>query len=72
MHDGRIGLFDTKAGFTARIAKVKAEALSRYVMDNKSKRVFGGITVFKNGEWLYNDNEEYAYDGSDFFRLEAS
>ena len=66
MHDGRIGLFDTKAGFTARIAKVKAEALSRYVMDNKSKRVFGGITVFENGEWLYNDNEEYAYDGSDF------
>lgn len=66
MMDGRIGLFDTKAGFTAKIAKPKAETLSRYIRDNKPKKVFGGIAVFENGEWLYNDNEEYEYDDVDF------
>jgi|APSaa5957512535_1039671.scaffolds.fasta_scaffold00674_40 type III restriction enzyme len=66
MNDGRIGLYDTKAGFTAKIAKPKAEALSRYIRDNKPKKVFGGIAVFENGEWLYNDNEEYEYDDVDF------
>ena len=67
MMNGRIGLFDTKAGFTAKIAKPKAEALSRYIRDNKpKKKVFGGIAVFENGEWLYNDNEEYEYDDVDF------
>ena len=66
MNDGRIGLYDTKAGFTAKIAKPKAEALSRYIRDNKPKKVFGGIAVFENGEWLYNDNKEYEYDEKDF------
>ena len=66
MNDRRLGLFDTKAGFTAKIAKPKAEALSRYIKDNKSKKIFGGIAVFENGEWLYNDNEEYEYDDKDF------
>ena len=65
MCDGMVGLFDTKAGFTAtdRKTKHKAEALSKYITDSKSKKVFGGIAVFENGEWLYNDNEEYVYDG---------
>ena len=66
MNDGRIGLYDTKGGFTAKTAKPKAEALSRYIRDNKPRNVFGGITVFENGKWLYNDNEEYKYDGTDF------
>ncbi len=66
MNDDRIGLYDTKAGFTAKIAKPKAEALARYIRDNKPKKVFGGIVVFENGEWLYNDNEEYEYDEKDF------
>ncbi len=66
MMDRRIGLFDTKAGFTAKIAKPKSEALSRYLRDNKSKKVFGGIAIFENGEWLYNDNEEYVFEDKDF------
>lgn len=66
MHDGRTGLFDPKDGFTAKIAKPKAEALSRYIKDNQSKRVFGGVAVFENGEWMYNDDEEYEFDGKDF------
>ncbi len=66
MNNGKIGLYDTKAGFTAKIAKPKAEALSKYIKDNKSKKVFGGIAVFEDGEWLYNDSEEYEYDDKDF------
>ena len=66
MNDGRIGLFDTKAGFTARIAKPKAEALSKYIQDNKFQKIFGGIVIFEKGEWIYNDNEEYQYNDVDF------
>ena len=65
MTDGRIGLFDTKAGFTAKMAKAKAEALSKYIKNNRDKKLFGGITIFAKGEWLYNDNEEYEYNESD-------
>ena len=66
MNNGRIGLFDTKDGFTAKIAKPKAKALARYIKNNESKKVFGGITVFENNEWLYNDNEEYEFDEKNF------
>ena len=66
MNDGRIGLFDTKAGITAQIAKPKADALAKYISDNKAKNLFGGIAVFENGEWLYNENREYAYNERDF------
>ena len=65
MMDGRIGLFDTKGGFTATIAKPKAEALARYIKHNKSKKIFGGIVVFDKGIWLYNDNLEYEYNEDD-------
>ena len=68
MCNERVGLFDTKAGYTAteQKSKYKAEALSKYITDNKSKKVFGGIAVFEKGEWRYNDNEEYVYDKGDF------
>ena len=68
MNDGRIGLFDTKGGHTAENdqAKSKAECLSRYIADNKSKKLFGGIVIFVNGEWIYNDHAEYDYDDKDF------
>ena len=36
--------------------------ISKHIKDNKPKKVFGGIAVFENGEWLYNDNEKYEYD----------
>ena len=64
MNDGRVGLFDPKKGFTVTDPKTKpkAEALFKYIQDNKSKKVFGGIAVFEKGEWLYNDNKEYEYN----------
>ena len=74
MYDGRIGLFDTKGDLTAKITKPKAEALSKYIKDNESKKIFGGIAYDKNGGWLYNDNEEYHFDAdfSDWKSLDLS
>jgi len=59
MKDGRIGLFDTKSGITAKVAKPKAEALAKYVKNDKKKNLFGGIAVFKNNAWHYNDSQNY-------------
>ena len=66
MNDGRIGLFDTKEGITAKIAKPKAEALAKYIKDNKKYNIFGGIVDFKDNAWKYNDNENYEYNERDF------
>ncbi len=66
MNDGRIGLFDTKEGITAKIAKPKAEALAKYIKDNQKKNLLGGIVEFRNNAWMYNDNEDYEYKEKDF------
>ncbi|MBU4346094.1 MAG: DEAD/DEAH box helicase family protein [Candidatus Omnitrophica bacterium] len=62
MKDGRIGLFDTKSGFTAELAKERAEALARYIKEQNKKRekkLWGGIVTFKDGSCRYNDSESY-------------
>ncbi|MEM2159732.1 MAG: DEAD/DEAH box helicase family protein [Candidatus Nitrosotenuis sp.] len=61
MHDGRIGLFDTKGGITAVLAKPKAKALAEYIARNKHKNLFGGIVNFSKNTWLYNDDINYSY-----------
>jgi len=60
---GRIGLFDTKEGITAEIAKYKAEGLAAYIKaeNKKGKKLFGGIIVPKDGSWRFNDSEKYDY-----------
>lgn len=63
--DGSIGIFETKSGFTAgEDAKERAESLQRFIKkQNRSGRnVIGGIAVYVNGTWRYNDNERYKYD----------
>jgi len=62
--DGRIGLFDTKAGITARDAKERAEGLAKYIKseNKKGKNLFGGIVIEKEGSFWYNDQEVYQYD----------
>ncbi|MEM0230593.1 MAG: hypothetical protein QXT20_00090 [Candidatus Woesearchaeota archaeon] len=73
--DGRIGLFDTKEGMTAKDAKAKAEALQRYMKEQneKGKNLVGGIITVKrsnnkaaignNDKVLYlNDSDVYEYD----------
>ncbi|MEM4182133.1 MAG: DEAD/DEAH box helicase family protein [Candidatus Pacearchaeota archaeon] len=65
--DGKIGLFDTKSGITAKDAKAKAEALQKYIKEQnkKSKNLIGGIIAQKRkgDETLYlNDKDIYNYD----------
>jgi type III restriction enzyme len=60
--DGSIGLFDTKSGITAREAGPKAEGLQRYVKEQKGRKLWGGIVVFKDGSYRYNDSEKYKFD----------
>jgi len=59
MKDDRIGLFDTKSGITAKVAKPKAEALTKYIKNNSKKNLFGGIAIFKNNAWHYNDKDNF-------------
>ncbi len=66
MNDGRIGLFDTKSGWTADVAKSgpKSNGLQKYISDQnkKGKKVFGSIVVPKgNSFWIYNKSP-YKYD----------
>lgn len=60
--DGRIGIFDTKEGDTAtsQETKDKALALSKRLKE-LSKKYVGGIVVFENGVWYYNNSEKYDY-----------
>jgi len=63
-NDGSVGLFDTKGGITAKDAKGRAEGLQKYISEqnDKGKNLWGGIAIFENGSWRYNDNEVYTYD----------
>ena len=62
--DGSVGLFDTKGGITAKDAKGRAEGLQKYISEqnDKGKNLWGGIAIFENGSWRYNDNDVYTYD----------
>lgn len=60
--DGTIGIFDTKSGMTAKDAKERAEGLQKYIEEQKGKKLLGGIAIFVNGTWRYNDKEKYEYN----------
>lgn len=61
LKDGRIGLFDSKAGITREVAGAKIDGLYNYIgRENKrGKRVFGGIVTNTDrnyrGRWIYFD-----------------
>ncbi len=67
--DEKIGIFDTKSGRTAETgdAAPRAEALREYIrkQNKNGKKLIGGITIYVNGTWRYNDNEKYEYNASD-------
>src|SRR3990167_1982000 len=63
--EGSIGLFDTKSGMTAKDAGPRAEGLQKYIKKNKDRKVWGGIAIFVNGTWRYNDKEKYEYNPND-------
>ncbi len=58
--DGKIGIFDTKAGRTATDTEGRAKALAKKIK-NLGKSFVGGITIYENGTWYYNNNEDYKY-----------
>lgn len=64
MKDGSVGLFDTKGGYTAELAKSRSEGLAKYIKehDKKNKKLFGGIVLHDKKSWRLNDKEEYSYD----------
>lgn len=61
--DGRIGIFDTKAGkgFNENDNKVKSNALQQYITDEnkKGKRLIGGLVIENNGTFYYYDRTTY-------------
>jgi len=69
LKDGSVGVFDTKSGRTAETgdAAPRAEALQKFIKkQNKSgKKLMGGIALYVNGTWRYNDNEKYEYNPKD-------
>jgi len=66
-NDGRIGLFDTKAGLTAETAGTRASGLAKYIKEQNQngKSLFGGIVIEKNNSFWINSEEEYLYDKND-------
>jgi hypothetical protein len=63
--DGRIGIFDTKSGFTAANPEGRAEALSKKLRDLNTlagkEKFVGGLCVRENGLWYCNSAEKYRY-----------
>jgi type III restriction enzyme len=73
LKDGRIGLFDSKAGFTQKLAGPKINGLFNYIqIENKrDKNLFGGIvgnTDQRNyrGRWVYFDKPSKELKDNDF------
>ena len=58
--NGKIGIFDTKENETAKDTEGRAEALSKKIKE-LGKNYVGGIAIFENGVWNYNNSENYSY-----------
>jgi type III restriction enzyme len=64
LKDGKIGLFDTKSGWTAALAGNKSDGLHRYIQEQnkKGKNLFGGIIHPKSGSFYTYTKIPYKYD----------
>lgn len=63
--DGKVGIFEVKDsgdrdGKTYTTAK--AEALQKYIVAQKNKKLFGGITVERNKEWIVNQEKKFNWE----------
>lgn len=70
---GRIGLFDSKAGFTQKLAGPKIDGLFYYIHaeNKKDKNLFGGIVTNSDpknytGRWVYFDKTSKELKDNDF------
>ncbi len=72
--DGSIGIFDTKSGMTAKDAKERAEGLQKYIKEQNKNgvKLWGGIAIYVNGTWRYNNKEKYDYNRADLSKWRAS
>jgi len=62
LKDGRLGIFETKDSGDRdgkTYTKMKAEALQKYIIDLKNKKLFGGIVIKKGSDWLINQEKNY-------------
>lgn len=72
LKDGKIGLFDTKAGITQKVAGTKIDGLSGYIKNEnqKGKKLFGGIVINTKkdyqGRWIYFDSTSIDLKDNDF------
>ncbi len=73
LKNGRIGLFDTKAGFTRIVAGSKIKGLFDYIKNEnkKGKDLFGGIVINTDkrnyhGRWIYFDKSSKQLKENDF------
>jgi len=72
LKDGKIGLFDTKAGITQKVAGTKIDGLNRYIKteNQKGKKLFGGIVINTKkdyqGRWIYFDKMSKELKDNDF------
>jgi type III restriction enzyme len=64
LKDGRLGLFDTKSGWTAEAQKAgpKSAGLQKYISEHKDKKLFGSIVVPKGNSFWINTQSPYKYD----------
>jgi len=72
LKDERIGLFDTKAGITLKVAGAKIDGLNKYIKieNKKGKKLFGGIVTNTEkkyrGRWIYFDRTSKDLKEGDF------
>ncbi|MBR4841237.1 MAG: DEAD/DEAH box helicase family protein [Paludibacteraceae bacterium] len=73
--DGRIGIYDTKGGITAKSqeTKDKAECLARHIAElNQSSQKYkylGGIVEMRNGIWYINQSKNYLYENTEDWNI---
>ncbi|MDD5342325.1 MAG: DEAD/DEAH box helicase family protein [Patescibacteria group bacterium] len=72
LKDGRIGLFDTKSGFTKQMAGPKIDGFYKYIYceKKKGKKIFGGIVTNTDqrnytGRWVYFDESSKKFEPGD-------
>ena len=61
--DGRLGIFDTKSGWTAedKVAAPKANALQMYISGHADLNLCGGIVNVSNGVFYLNSAPDYEF-----------
>ena len=64
-NDGSIGIYDTKAGFTADNERVrqKANALHAFIEQHANLSLKGGIIIVKNDRFYIQDSSDYDENG---------